>query len=175
MRPRHAAVGLLAAALVLGGAEASERVLDLAAPGVFPIEGDRPILAPEPPAPAATPPAPGGATATAPPSPTPFSLAPALAPLPSTTPAVRPLAPATFTVQVGAFRSADQAHALAERLTRRGYEAFVVTAERPTPGDRGVWYRVRVGRFPERQPAADLAARLVGSEKVPAQVLREAP
>ncbi len=166
----RAAAWLVAAAL-LAGAEEPGRVGDLLAPRTFPIDGDVPL---PPPPPAATPtPLPVATRLPAPPA-TPVPVA---TPIPTPRPAA-PAGPAltpSYTVQVGAFRSLEQARALAGRLAAKGYEPFVVTVDLGTAGGQGIWHRVRVGRFPDRQPAADLAARLAGTERVPAQVLRETP
>ena len=49
-----------------------------------------------------------------------------------------------YTVQVASFKSGEEADELKKRLADKGYDAFVTSADL---GDRGVWHRVRVGRF----------------------------
>lgn len=157
------AAGALAAAALLIGAEGRDPVLDLAAPRHFPIEGDVPLPPPPPALP--LPPVPPVSSPSALPA----------APSPSPAQAETGAAPGSFTVQVGAFRSLEPARALAQRLADRGYDAFVVTVDLTASGGRGVWHRVRVGHFAERPPAVEVAGRLAGEERVPAQVLRESP
>ncbi|HEX7128227.1 MAG TPA: SPOR domain-containing protein [Thermodesulfobacteriota bacterium] len=185
MTPRARLAAVVAAVPLLLGADWPDRTLDLTAPQPFPIEGDVPVLPP----PAAPPPeaspeaagVPSTALPIASPGPSPARPLPVASPGPS--PAVEapvaavpaaPPGPVTFTVQVGAFRNAEQARALAARLVARGYEAYVVTVDLGAQGGQGVWHRVRIGRFADRQPAVELATRLAGAERVPAQVLREA-
>lgn len=172
-------VAVVAAAALLAGADGSDRTLDLAAPQPFAIEGDVPVLPPPAPPPVvgppsaqpgATPPLPARALPGAPPG---SALPAAPSPLPARALPGAPPGSATFTVQVGAFRSGEQARALAQRLAARGYDAYVMTVDLGVSGGQGIWHRVRVGRFPDRQPAADLATRLADTERVPAQVLRE--
>ncbi len=183
-------VAVVAAAALLAGADGSDRTLDLAAPQPFAIEGDVPVLPPPAPPPVvgppsaqpgATPPLPARESVGAPPgsaralpgAPPGSALPAAPSPLPARALPGAPPGSATFTVQVGAFRSGEQARALAQRLAARGYDAYVMTVDLGVSGGQGIWHRVRVGRFPDRQPAADLATRLADTERVPAQVLRE--
>ncbi|HEY8369918.1 MAG TPA: SPOR domain-containing protein [Thermodesulfobacteriota bacterium] len=187
MTPRARLAAVLAAVPLLLGAEWRDGTLDLTVPQPFPIEGDVPVLPP----PVAPPPEPSPEAATAPPSAlpgqpsaSPAASLPAASPVPSPAPEAPvaaapgvppgPGGPVTFTVQVGAFRSAEQARALAARLLQRGYEAYVVTVDLGAQGGQGIWHRVRIGRFAERQPAVELATRVAATERVPAQVLREA-
>lgn len=89
--------------------------------------------------------------------------------------AERPAAtePDTYTLQVAAFRAAGAARRFAAKLVSRGYAASVVSADLGTSG-RGVWHRVRVGRFGTREAAEAVASRLMAAEGLVAQVLREA-
>lgn len=81
--------------------------------------------------------------------------------------------PPGYSVQVGAFRAPESARALAARLVARGYDAFVTTVDL---GDgQGTWHRVRVGRLGDRTLADWLAGRLAEAERLPAQVVRDAP
>ena len=67
-----------------------------------------------------------------------------------------------FTVQVASYREKGDARELADRLTRKGYQAFVAEAE--VPG-KGTWYRVRVGRFGTRKEAASFGESLKRKER----------
>jgi cell division protein FtsN len=67
-----------------------------------------------------------------------------------------------FTVQVASYREKEDARELADRLTRKGYQAFVAEAELP---GKGAWYRVRVGRFGTRKEAASFGERLKRNER----------
>ena len=66
-----------------------------------------------------------------------------------------PLAPpprdlGQFTVQVGASRESAEAQRLESRAHAAGLKPYVVSADL---GKKGVWYRVRVGAFPDRESA----------------------
>jgi len=94
----------------------------------------------------------------------------------SSTPVVKPLprlarkaAKGRFTLQVRAYpdRDKDKAEELVEHLKQRGFEAYMASAE---VGGRGMWYRVRVGKFPSRDDAERFRERLQSEEKTPAFV-----
>ena len=53
-------------------------------------------------------------------------------------------------VQVSSFRELDGARALQNRLSKNGYPAFLREAVIP---DKGVWYRVYLGRYPDKESA----------------------
>ena len=53
-----------------------------------------------------------------------------------------------------ALKTRDSADSLVSRLKDKGYRAYV------EPGDDSGLYRVRVGRFPERAEAEQVASRL---------------
>ena len=65
-----------------------------------------------------------------------------------------------WTVQVNATTNPQQATDLVRALRGKGYDAYTVQA--PMHGQ--TWYRVRVGRFPGRDKAKDLEAKLKASE-----------
>jgi cell division protein FtsN len=67
-----------------------------------------------------------------------------------------------FTVQVASYRDSKDAEELAQRLARKGYQAFVAEAEIP---GKGKWYRVRVGRFGTRKEAASFGENLKRKER----------
>lgn len=63
----------------------------------------------------------------------------------------------TFTVQVAALRSEEEARSLAARLRQRGYAAYV----EPVPSTAGEKiFRVRMGEYPTRDFARGLVERL---------------
>lgn len=65
-----------------------------------------------------------------------------------------------WTVQVNATTNPQQATDLARALRGKGYDAYTVQA--PMHGQ--TWYRVRVGRFPSKDKAKELEAKLKGSD-----------
>jgi DedD protein len=86
---------------------------------------------------------------------------PTAVPAESTTPAVKPTAPASvpkgsFVVQLGSFRDKDNADRLVREMTAKGFSAFVAPI---TSGGREL-YRVRVGPTRDRAAAEALAAQL---------------
>ena len=72
----------------------------------------------------------------------------------------RPSAPAAsdvgFAVQLGAFASQAEAHALRDRLRAAGFSAIV----QPVPTAKGTLNRVRVGPVATRAEAEQLKSRL---------------
>lgn len=69
-----------------------------------------------------------------------------------------------WTVQVGATTDAVQAVVLARRLRSKGYDAY--TTQGPIGGV--TWYRVRVGRFGDRESAKAMETRLRRDEQIEA-------
>jgi cell division septation protein DedD len=55
-----------------------------------------------------------------------------------------------YTLQVGSFSERAGADELAERLKGRGFAAYLLEVDL---GDKGVWWRVRVGRYPTEYSA----------------------
>ncbi len=78
----------------------------------------------------------------------------------ATTPAPAPTGVGGFTVQVRSSPNEADAKAAVASLAAAGFEAYVVRADL---GARGVWYRVRVGRFESRDDARKTAAKLRSS------------
>ncbi len=68
-----------------------------------------------------------------------------------------------YTIQVAAYPDRGMAEDEVRSMKRRGYAAFVVAT---SLGDKGTWYRVRVGSFPNRQAAEKLAGELKAKEGV---------
>lgn len=71
-----------------------------------------------------------------------------------------------FTVQVGAYKTREQAEAVQSRLAGAGYDAYIADFEGP-PGTR---FRVRVGTFTTRDEARPIAERLASERKSPTYV-----
>ena len=72
----------------------------------------------------------------------------------------------SYSVQVGAFRTQENAMRLRKELERRGYDAFINKAE--STGE--VFYRVRVGHFQEKQDA-EAQTKKIHSEGFPGHVV----
>lgn len=62
-----------------------------------------------------------------------------------------------FTVQLASFSLRSEAETLRSKLAGKGYNAVINESNQ---GDKGVWYRVRVGRKLEQEAARELAAKL---------------
>ena len=67
---------------------------------------------------------------------------------------------ATFTVQVGAFRNAPYAKALATRLEKKGYKVYINPIEKKD----GRLFKVCVGNFSTRQEAESLSEEIEKTE-----------
>jgi cell division protein FtsN len=74
-----------------------------------------------------------------------------------------------LTLQAGAFPDKDQALRLHEALKAKGYRPIIV----PSEAAGATWYRVRVGRFPDRASADVGAAALAETAKVHGIVLKD--
>jgi cell division protein FtsN len=70
---------------------------------------------------------------------------------------------AGYSVQVGSFRAREEAEHLRQRLTQKGYPVWVQPS---IVTGQGIWYRVRVGHFPDRAAADRVAQRLAAQERV---------
>jgi cell division protein FtsN len=68
---------------------------------------------------------------------------------------------------VGSFRAREEAERLRDRLTQKGYPVWVLPS---VVVGQGIWYRVRVGSFPDRAAADRAAQRLVTQERVSVMV-----
>jgi cell division septation protein DedD len=86
------------------------------------------------------------------------------APAPAPPPATEPVAGApqrgTWVLQVHALRDAKVANGIVQRLSKKGYPAFVVSSGAPTS-----MYRVFVGRYQDRSEAERVAERLRKEEQ----------
>ena len=75
-----------------------------------------------------------------------------------------------YTIQVAAYPDRGLAEDEVRSMKRRGYAAFVVASNL---GDKGTWYRVRVGSFANKQAADKLAGELKVKEGILAFVTAE--
>lgn len=75
-----------------------------------------------------------------------------------------------YTVQVGSFRSETDAQRLQQQLAQKGYAARLLSITLP---GKGLWHRVRIGRFAERAEANAMAQRLRRQENLTVLVTSE--
>lgn len=153
----------------LGGAVASGARLEQAPQAAPPVREAPRLPTVEPPGVAAEPVADLPEEALAAPPPTAKSTTPPAEPAPQTVPrtvAATPAAKGTWSVQVGAFGSADSARRLVADLRQDGLPAYVA----PLSRNGKTLHRVRVGPEPTRAAAEAVAARLKG-RSLPATVV----
>ena len=73
-----------------------------------------------------------------------------------------------FTVQISSFRDMNYAEKLASKLEKKGYPAFV----RPIKLPNGqIWYRVNIGKYPDRNSAQLSAMELQMEEALKTMVI----
>ncbi len=65
--------------------------------------------------------------------------------------------PARYTLQIASFRDTTRAKAFISTLETKGYDAYQVAAH---VDGKGIYHRVRIGHFPNKQAARKLLARL---------------
>jgi cell division septation protein DedD len=70
-----------------------------------------------------------------------------------------------FEVQVGAFRSEDNAAKLINQLSERGYSPFLV---RTRDSNQRLWFLVRMGHYEDRDRASAAAGEFLRRENRPA-------
>lgn len=68
-----------------------------------------------------------------------------------------------FIVQVASFKRKSMAEALKAKLEQKGYSAYIESADIP---DKGVWYRVSLGGFQNRESALKLIDKIKLEEKL---------
>lgn len=56
----------------------------------------------------------------------------------------------TYSVHAGSYRSSDRANAEVRRFSNQGFNAYI---ERADLGEKGIWYRVKIGMFGSREEA----------------------
>jgi cell division protein FtsN len=71
----------------------------------------------------------------------------------------------TYTLQLGSFQNNEVATAFSSSLTAKGYESHIVKITVP---DKGVVYRVRVGKYRSLEDAQKMAAELEKKEGISA-------
>ncbi len=76
---------------------------------------------------------------------------------------------ASFTVQVASLTDLVKAKEFVSSLEKKGYKAYLITVQ--VPG-KGIYYRIRVGHFKDRQQANQIVAKLQNDELEPI-ILRE--
>jgi cell division septation protein DedD len=91
----------------------------------------------------------------------------ALAPADPVLPAVT--VQGSHVVQVGSFGSAADAASLRQRMLDKGYPAFLAEADL---GERGVWYRVRIGPFADSAAAGVARQIILDKEQIEGLVTR---
>jgi cell division septation protein DedD len=64
---------------------------------------------------------------------------------------------AGFTVQVASYTLKSEAEAIQSKLAGKGYNVFITVSNQ---GDKGTWYRVRVGRRLDQDAAKELCGKL---------------
>jgi cell division protein FtsN len=64
---------------------------------------------------------------------------------------------AVFTVQIASFSLKSEAEALKSKLSGKGYNVYIAESNQ---GNKGTWYRVRVGKGLEHDAAKELAGKL---------------
>ncbi len=70
---------------------------------------------------------------------------------------------AGYTVQIASYTSQKEAESAKSRLSTKGYSASVVETDL---NDKGVWYRLRIGRHLDKDTASDIASRVGGGAKI---------
>jgi hypothetical protein len=78
-------------------------------------------------------------------------------------PAARPAENTGYTVQAASYALKSEAETLKNTLAGKGYSAYISESHQ---GDKGTWYRVRVGRRMEQEAAKELAKKLGKSAQV---------
>lgn len=77
--------------------------------------------------------------------------------------------PGAFAVQVVALSDKSAANAVVQRLSAKGYPAFVLS---PQPGAAMQHYKVQVGRYPDRSEAEQVKTRLKKEEQFEPIIVR---
>ena len=94
--------------------------------------------------------------------------APAPAESPAAAPEVAEPAGAGFAVQIAALNVRGDAEAIAKRLSSKGYAAYVMSP----PAGAPTVFRVRIGKFPTRREAENMASKLQKEEQFKPWVTR---
>jgi len=75
-----------------------------------------------------------------------------------------------YAVQAGAMRDKSLADALVLKLKKNGYSAYIVSSE---SSGKGVWHKVRLGAFSNKEDAHKEAARIEKNEGISATVVEK--
>lgn len=75
----------------------------------------------------------------------------------------RDLPAGSFTIQIGAFKTEDRALERVQDLLKKRYDAYYTVADL---GDKGLWYRVRVGKYTDMAKARQVADEIKEKEKL---------
>jgi len=76
-----------------------------------------------------------------------------------------------YSIQVGAFKGLEGAETLRLRLRGRGYEAYISTSDM---AGKGMWHRVRIGRYKSKTDAENMAQKIRLDENLPTSVTSRA-
>ena len=87
---------------------------------------------------------------------------------PAAAPEVAEPAGAGFAVQIAALNVRGDAEAIAKRLSSKGYAAYVMSP----PAGAPTVFRVRIGKFPTRREAENVASKLQKEEQFKPWVTR---
>jgi cell division septation protein DedD len=80
-----------------------------------------------------------------------------------TTPTRGPSSKLRYTIQISAYQERELAEEDVKKMKTRGYAAFMISYTVP---DKGTWYRVRLGSFPNRAAAEKLLKQLQAKEGI---------
>ncbi len=75
-----------------------------------------------------------------------------------------------YAVQAGAMRDRSLADALVSKLKKNGYSAYIVSSE---SSGKGIWHKVRLGAFSNKEDAHKEAARIEKNEGISATVVEK--
>lgn len=120
------------------------------------------------PTPPATSPKPAPATVSKPeakPAPKPV----AVPVVPVTKPEPKPAGKSAYSVQIGAFKSEANATALSKQYKDKGYDAFILKAQK----DKETIYRVLIGKFGSKKEAEKQSESISAKEKTKAIIFKE--
>lgn len=82
----------------------------------------------------------------------------------------KPLSAVIFSIHAGSFRKKETAEDEVARLKRMGFEAVV---KQTNLGKKGVWYRVKIGKFSTLAEAEKVLQKLQQKVKVKSRIIRE--
>ena len=75
----------------------------------------------------------------------------------------------THVIQIGAFQKAADAIALKQTMLDKEYPAYVMEADL---GDKGLWYRVRLGPYADADKAEVVRRRIEAKDQLKGYVTR---